>query len=299
MANRALKILGIILGSIVGLIVIVIGGIYFLSGNHLKRKYSVNLPALTIGNDSATVERGRHLVTGRLGCTGCHGEDLAGTVVVDAQPFGRFVASNLTTGNGGVGKSYGEMDYVRAIRDGIRPDGTPLVFMPSEAYAALSGEDLADAVAYIRSMPPVDKVLPKSVAGPIGRMLIVSGKGALVSAEVIDHTDTYVTMPPPGPTVEYGHYLVSSGGCPVCHGPDLAGGKYAGPPEAPPARNITPAGIGEWSEADFLRVFREGKRPNGTPIQFMPWQSMGRMTDDELRAIYLYLKTVPSKPYPG
>jgi hypothetical protein len=73
------------------------------------------------------------------------------------------------------------------------------------------------------------------------------------------------------------------------------------PAEPPYPANLTPdvaTGLGQWSEADFLRVFREGKRPDGSEIKPpMPWQAMGHMTDNELKAIWLYLQSVPAKPY--
>jgi len=117
-------------------------------------------------------------------------------------------------------------------------------------------------------------------------------------AKLIDHDAPVPTMPAEGETEEYGRYLVTTGGCMACHGKNLSGGKIAGGPEDPPATNLTPTGIGEWSEADFFRAFREGKRPDGTDIKpFMPWQTLRQMTDSELRAIYLYLKTIPARPY--
>ena len=67
-----------------------------------------------------------------------------------------------------------------------------------------------------------------------------------------------------------------------------------------PASNITPAGIGSWTEADFLRALREGVRPGGTPIDpAMPVRYTKEMTDVELRAVWAYLQTVPAKAYGG
>ena len=107
-------------------------------------------------------------------------------------------------------------------------------------------------------------------------------------------------VPPVGPTVEYGQYLVSVGGCRGCHGPTLVGAPGHGPDE-PNAPNITPAGaIGKWSEADFTRAIRTGTRPDGTKIsEAMPWKSMSRHTDEELHAIWLYLRTVPPVESPA
>jgi mono/diheme cytochrome c family protein len=103
-----------------------------------------------------------------------------------------------------------------------------------------------------------------------------------------------------GETSEYGRYLSVVGGCVGCHGPGLSGGRVPGtPPNFPPAANITPAGaIGQWTEQDFFRALREGKRPNGAGIDpFMPWQATAKMSNEEVKALWLYLRTVPSRPY--
>jgi mono/diheme cytochrome c family protein len=270
--------------------------IYVFSDRSLNRTWEVTPEPLAILSDSATLARGRHLVTVRLLCTDCHGPDLGGHVVIDGMPFGRFVAPNLTPG--GVGAAYSDADWVRSIRHGIRPNGKSLLFMPSDVFAHLGAEDLAAVIAYIKTVPAVSRTNPATELGPVGRMLVATNKAPLVMAKLIDHDAPIPTAPPEGVTVEYGRYLVASGGCPACHGPNLSGGKIAGSPEDPPATNLTPTGIGEWSEADFLRAFREGKRPNGTDIHpFMPWKTLGGMTDAELQAIYQYLKTVPPRPY--
>ncbi|GAB3220662.1 hypothetical protein [Spirosoma arcticum] len=65
-----------------------------------------------------------------------------------------------------------------------------------------------------------------------------------------------------------------------------------------PAANLTPTGIGSWRETDFFRTLRTGKRPNGQELHpSMPWPQVGMMTNDELHAIWLYLKSVPPKPF--
>ena len=111
----------------------------------------------------------------------------------------------------------------------------------------------------------------------------------LLPAYAIDHAAPARAAPKAGITVEYGKYLALS--CAACHGDDLAGG--GGGPGGP---NITPGGTpGQWSEADFIRTLRRGTTPDGRQLdsENMPWQSFGRLTDDELKAIWLYLKSVP------
>jgi mono/diheme cytochrome c family protein len=296
MASKLVRRLGIILGALLLLIILSGATLYVLSGRSLDKTWTVTPAPLAIPSDSAALARGRHLATTRLVCVDCHGPDLGGTVVVDGMPFGRFVGSNLTPG--GVGASYSDADWVRAIRHGIRPTGKSLLFMPSEVFTNLGAEDLAAVIAYLKSVPAVSRSLPQTELGPVGRMLVATDKAPLVVAKLINHEAPFPSMPPEGETTEYGRYLVASSGCMACHGKNLSGGKIAGGPDDPPASNITPTGIGTWSDADFLRAFREGKRPGNTDIHpFMPWKTMGGMTDSELRAIHLYLKTVPARPY--
>jgi cytochrome c553 len=100
-------------------------------------------------------------------------------------------------------------------------------------------------------------------------------------------------------SVQYGYYLARMGACIGCHGNDLAGRRVPGAPkEIPPAANLTPTGIGHYMEADFIRALREGKRPSGAPINpFMPLATTAQLTDDEMRAIYLYLTSLPPREF--
>ncbi len=109
------------------------------------------------------------------------------------------------------------------------------------------------------------------------------------------------TAPAPGPTAEYGAYLVQV--CTGCHGADWAGQRVPGtPPELPPASNLTmhANGLAGWSEADFIRVIREGNRPDGRELHgFMPWRVYAGMTDAELEAIWRHLAALPPAPGRG
>jgi mono/diheme cytochrome c family protein len=169
--------------------------------------------------------------------------------------------------------------------------------MPSEEYYYFSDADLGAVIAYLKTLPPVDNVLPSNELRPLGRALVAFGE-ITPSADTIDHTAPRPTAPPPGVTAAYGAYLAETGGCRGCHGPGLSGGPLpGGPPDTPVPTNISPAGIGSWTEADFFRALRTGARPDGSRIDpFMPWGYTSQMTDDEIRAVWLYLQTVPPKP---
>ena len=144
--------------------------------------------------------------------------------------------------------------------------------MPSDAYNFLSAEDLGAILAWVKQLPPVNRPTGPITLGPIGKMLWSTGLAQLQQARVIDQAAPFPPAPPVGPTPEYGKYLTVVGGCTICHGPNLAGGIKEGPPGTPPSANLTPAGLKGWTEADFFRALREGRKPDGSGINpFMPW----------------------------
>ena len=119
----------------------------------------------------------------------------------------------------------------------------------------------------------------------------------LLSAEQIDHTKPHPSGVAATPTAQYGEYLAAT--CKGCHGPQLSGGKIpGGPPEWKPAANITPGGIGHYTQSDFVVAMRTGRRPDGSAIDpQMPWKQLAQMTDVELKAIYAYLQSQPAREY--
>lgn len=281
--------------GLVSVIILIVAVVYGVSEARLRKTYQVAAAGnLNVTSGPAQIARGQHLVTAVTKCADCHTADLGGKLFIDGGPFATIYSSNLTAGKGGVLSRYTNEQLEKAIRHGVRSNGRGLMIMPSDEYANLSDEDVSAIIAYLRSLRPVDREHPASKLGPIGRMLVTAGQLPIMAAARMDHNATRPAVPPAGPTREYGQYLVSVGGCRGCHGPNLVGGPSP-EPGAPPAANITPAGpIGKWSEADFVRAIRTGTRPDGSKIKdFMPWRSMSRHTDDELHAIWLYLRTVP------
>ena len=260
--NHWLKRVGYAAGGVTALLVLTAAGVYGVSEAHYRKEYALALPALAIARDSSAIARGSHLANSIAGCVDCHGENLAGKAVIESAALGNIYALNLTRGKGGVGGTLSDADFVRAIRHGVAPNGRPLKIMPSSDYMNLSDEDLAAIIAYVTSIPPVDHELPPSAMGPLGRALFVAGKLPILHAERIDHDRPHQASVAPAPTAGYGAYLASVG-CKGCHGPALAGGAIVdGPPDWPPAANLTPTGpTKKYSEADFRGVLRKGKRP--------------------------------------
>jgi hypothetical protein len=169
------------------------------------------------------------------------------------------------------------------------------MLMPSHEFAAMADDDIAAIIADLRTRPPVDRQPPSFRLGPVGRVLTLTGDIATFPYDRIDHRVPPPRTAPIGRSIERGRYLAE--GCRGCHHADLAGGPISGaPPDWPPAGNLTPAGIGQWSDADFVMAMRTGTRPDGSRINTaMPWQQLGRMTDDELLSLRWYLGTVPPR----
>jgi mono/diheme cytochrome c family protein len=297
---RWLKRLAFLILGLVVVLAIIVAAAYAISSAALRQNHDEDIAAesVPVPTDSAGIERGRHLATAITKCVDCHTPSLGGQIFIDDPAIGTLATSNLTTGKGGVLPNYDDAHLERAIRDGIGWDGRPLLAMPSNEFAALSDEDVGAIIAYVRSMAPADNEFSKPRVGPLARVLFVIGKFPdLIPSRLINHEAETVAAITPEVTAAYGNYLATVGGCHGCHGAGLSGGAIPGtPPSFPPATNITPTGIGSWSQADFTTALREGKRPDGSAIaEFMPWRLAGQMTENEIDAIWIYLKTVEPK----
>ena len=296
--KRVLKWIGFGAAGVVILFAIGLTIVYALSSRAMSREYAVTVPPLLIPTDFTSVARGRHLATAISQCANCHGDNLAGKVFVDNAVMGQLYAANLTRGKGGIGGSYSDTDYVRAIRHGLGRDRRPLLAMPSNAFFTMSDADVASLVAYLKTVPAVDAVLPPKRIGPLARALYVATDFPLVPAEEVPHDQPRPAAVAPGVSREYGNYLANIGGCKSCHLKDLNGGV---PVEGNViTANLTPTGIGKWTQADFVKAMRSGIRPDGRVLSAaMPWPYMRLMTDDELAALWVYLRSLPPKDARG
>jgi mono/diheme cytochrome c family protein len=295
-----LKWVGIAMGALLGLIILGILVLYSLGQMRLKKKYDVPRQTITIPSDTDYLTEGKRIFQYR-GCEACHGKQLQGLVYLDNPAMGQVITPNLTTGQGGIGAQRTVEDLIRAIKHGIRPDGTPLLFMPSTEFYYLTDQDLGKVLAYIRSVPPIDNEMPTSQLSFTGFVVMNITKDiTFLPAELIPQDKTPPIAPEPGVTAEYGAYLSIS--CYVCHGLTLSGGRIPGfPPEWPATPNLT-SGKGSrlpsWEADGFIEILRTGKK-HGRAINpsYMPWTSYRYMTDDELSAVYLFLMSLPPKDF--
>lgn len=283
---RVLKWVGIVLGGLVVVALVAVAGLYFMGESRWNKVYSIQPAAVALPSGPAALERGRHLASSH--CAGCHGENLGGTPFFSDPGLGNIPAGNLTAGRGGIGKAYADADWVRAIRHSVSQQGKGLVIMPSAAFYWLSDEDLGAIIAYVKQVPPVDGDMGVSSVSPLAKILFQVGAfGNAIAAETLPHSAPRAPAPAVGVTAAYGEYLVKTGDCHACHGAALTG---AQPPEpgAPYAPNLTQSGgMRSWTEASFISTMRT------RDSKFMPFKYIGRLSDDELKAMWLYLKSLP------
>jgi mono/diheme cytochrome c family protein len=292
--KRVLKWIGIVLGSLLGLLLV--GGIVmFLMGNaRLNRTYDFPPSNLEIPTDEESIAFGKHRV--EILCAGCHGDGLGGMKNwFNGGPLGTMDAANLTTGTGGIGDEFTDEDFVRAVRHGINREGKPIFMSAVVSTAFMSDEDLAAVIAYIRTVPPVDNEVGGANFTPLTKIMFAAGLLGNMPVEDVSH-EVHVSAPERGASVEYGKYLVDINDCRICHGQDLNGGPFPDPTITKISPNLTPGGeLAFWTEEQFINTIRTGNTPAGYQLipAFMPWNYYRNFYDYELQAIWAYLQSVP------
>jgi len=317
--KKALKIAGYIVGAIV---LIVIGLIMYL--NLAFPKVSPAL-AITIEATPERLERGKYLVNHVVGCIDCHstrdwtkfaGPITPGTEGKGGEKFDKVTANfpgtiyskNITPHNL---KNWTDGELYRLITTGVTKDGKAIFpLMPYPSYAKMDPEDVKSVITYIRTLPTIETpVYPETELDfPLNIIVKLIPKDAT----------SPMTLPERSDTVNYGKYLVTSAACADCHTPmddkgnrlpgmEFAGGmEFTSPLTGDKVRsaNITQShetGIGTWTEDVFLgkfQTYRDSLNRNKTVKagefnSAMPWMLLSGMKDEDLKAIYRYLRTIP------
>lgn len=286
-------------GVIGGVAVLAVGAAVVglqLAERKMARKVEVPAKPVAYVTDQGALDRGKYLFESR-GCVDCHGANGGGREFVNDGKGLRIAGPDITSA--GASARYQPEDWVRAIRHGVGPGGQPLMIMPSEDYNRVTDQDLAALVSYVRSLPPQRGAA--AVVGLPPPVRILYGFGAIKDAAAkIDHSLPPSQPVPAAVNAQHGAYVANM--CIGCHGEHLSGGKIpGGPPDWPPAANITPgenSAMALYKDArSFVAMMRSGKRPDGTPIKVMPFESLAKMNDVDVQALYEYLKTVPARSF--
>ena len=279
---------------------------------HLPALLSAILMMGSAASAEPSLERGEYLVRGPGGCGNCHTPmgpegpvmdlELTGRVVEDIEPF-RAVAPNLTPAGRIAGWS--DADLAKAIREGLRPDGTLIgPPMPFTMYRGLSDDDLASMVMFLRSLPAVESAAPLPASEY--RIPLPPAYGPPVET---------VSAPPQGVTAEYGAYLAGPvAHCMECHTtmgpqgpmvdshPGAGGFEFHGPWGTSVASNLTSHadGLAGYDDAEIAAMITEGRRPDGSAmLPPMPYGHFRAFTPDDLAAVILYLRSLPPIPDQG
>jgi len=314
--KKLLKITGITIGTLI--LVVCLLAVWSMA--RWNAPASRKAKEMKAPSDAATIERGKFLFTYGHGCGGCHAGnyDLSsppkGGVVFDLNTFdpqlGMFYSRNITPDTAtGIG-SWTDGEIVRALREGIRKDGTTLFpIMPMESLHGLSDDDALAIVAYLRTLRPVRNPIPERVPTLFTKVLMTLGM-----IGPMPEIDRPIAMPKREPPALYGRYLANNAAlCMDCHTPRnlkngafytdslFAGSSFPfGAPEGDPtavyAANITPdmaTGIGVWTEEAFLKFMHTGTGPEGVVRDgHMPYAATSRWNEEDLRALWAYLRTV-------
>ena len=312
---RALKPVALACAGIFALAV----GVIFVAVQVLwTRTYVAPLPGIAASTDPKIIARGKYLAEGPAHCFGCHVDEPNDRELREGKlfppsggrpfhlPIGTLYTANITPDREtGLGR-FDDATVARALRHGVRHDGR-MVF-PLMPFQNLSDDDLQAVISFLRSQPSVKNVVPEHAYNFLGKALL-----AFVMEPVGPNA------PPPksvvaGPTIEYGKYLAHSvANCVGCHtNRDLRSGAFVGPPfaggfESPSTEdpgkvivtpNITPdpktGRLAALTEKLFVDRFKiAGAGPRAVPGSIMPWESYRRMEEDDLRAVYRYLNSLP------
>jgi len=306
--GRLVRWLGILLAVIVVLALTVLAA----TEVRWKRRFDAPYPAIAASTDSAVVAKGQYLVYGPAACAYCHVPRTEWSKLAQGEllpltgdhlfplPFGDIRSSNITPDTtAGIGRrSDGEL--ARILRYRVRADGRAAI--PLMEFE-LTDEDLTAVISFLRSRPPVAHEVPDHQFNRLGKALM----SFAIAPPTLSSPAPHVS--PSGPSVERGEYLANRvSSCVACHtdrggdgalvGPRFSGGQRMDvaldPTKVFVTPNLTPdpatSPIGQWTEDVFIARFRRGELFAGTP---MPWGAFGRMTDEDLRSVFRYLRSLP------
>ncbi|MEJ1241374.1 cytochrome C [Chryseolinea sp. T2] len=313
--KKALKVIGVVLGAIVILLCGVL--IYVVSAFPNVGE----APELKVELTAERIERGRYLANAVNVCMDCHstrdwnkfsGPVIPGTMGKGGERFdhsvgfpGVFYSRNITPS--GIGR-YTDGELFRVITSGVTKEGNAMFpVMPYPYYGQMDEEDVYSLIAYLRTLEPIDNEIPESSADfPVNIILrTMPAKGTPTKRPLLSDT------------VAYGAYMANAGGCIECHTPTndqhqiirekaFSGGREFGMPGGSVIRsaNITQdpeTGIGKWNRSAFIQRFKAYADSSYTPPTvaagefntIMPWMMYANMTEEDLGAIYTYLRSLP------
>lgn len=304
--NAILKWGGVVIAGLLTLIPTALLVLALIGFYKLNERHDNPVANPQVAGTAAQIARGEQLANT---CVNCHAPGnqlpLSGTDMAAKFPFpplGTLYGPNLTPSGDITDWTDGEV--IRAIREGVHKNGRSLLIMPAETYRNLSDDDVQALVAYLRSQPGIGGPTPTNQFNLLGALFL-----NLSDFRTAQEPVGSVTAPQPG-TPEYGKYMVDILGCRFCHGDQLQGKLDNGQPGPPPGPNLTQI-MPQWTEEQFMTFFNTGTLPGGGTVPIltlpsgfseprMPWPMFrAATTDDELKAMYAYLHSLPAVEGPA
>jgi cytochrome c553 len=255
------------------LVLAAVGYVYFASDQIIARHYSLPPSHIHASSDRKVIALGEHLVR-PYGCTDCHRPNLQGTFIPD---FG-MSSRNLTR----LAARFSDADFDRAIRKGLRPDGTSVAeSMPSDSFQYMPDSDAVAIVSYIRSLKQSGADIPEPSFGFKDRWDFLRGPKKTTR-------DWFPLQTPAldlGPRYARARQMAMTA-CGECHGTSLQG--QSGGPLPPPNLSI----VASYDRADFVKFMHTGKAAGNRELPMMSQVArvrISRLTDAEIDALYDYL----------
>lgn len=280
---------------------------------------SIDAPEMTIESTPEKIERGKYLANNVMVCMDCHskrdfsvfsGPPVAATFGAGGERFGHNIgmpgeiySPNITPANLA---DYTDGELYRAITSGVAKDGRALFnIMPYGAYGKADKRDIEAVMCYIRSLQPIENIVPqRELDFPVNLLI-----------NTVPAAPEHTSRPDKADLLAYGQYMVTIAGCIECHTPMSGPGKldmskaFAGGFEFPfedgsvvRSVNITPhlTGLGGWTKEMFIAKFKAYDPQTYKPAPVaagefntvMPWTMYAGMTEEDLGAIYEYLRTI-------
>jgi mono/diheme cytochrome c family protein len=255
-------------------------------------------------------KRGEYLAKA-AGCIGCHTEEKDGAVPFAGgralkTPFGTFYGPNITPDKkAGIG-SWSEADFMRALRQGDRPDGSNYFpAFPYPSFTKITDSDMRDLWAFLRTLPPSAQPSKEH-----DLWFFFGWRWTVTFWKWFFFTPgAFAAIPGASDVVNRGAYLVQAlGHCGECHTPRnflggpkssrfLAGGKG---PDGKAVANLTPTGLKKQGDKEIKDFLVTGLTAEGD----VPAEAMGeviknttsQLTPADLDALIAYLRTIPPLP---
>jgi mono/diheme cytochrome c family protein len=253
------------------------------------------------------LERGSYLVNTIMTCGNCHspkgppnvvaGKDFSGGLRFESPAFD-VTAPNITPDKDtGIG-TWSAADIKKLMLDNVRPNGAPIVVMPTGFYRIMLPSDLDAVVTYLQSVKPVSNKVPDPIYKLPAKHQIFPG-----AEKPIDPADL-------NDKVKHGFYLATIGHCMECHTPrprgeldfsniGAGGQEFPGPWGVVKSANITSSktnGLGDWSDAQIKQAITQGVDKDGKKLTGpMGFKYYAHMTDADLDAVVAWVRTVPPK----